>query len=59
MGLDEIVGLIVQNGLGVLCVAYLIYFQHTTMTKMLDTMGSIDKRLAIIESKVDINEKLD
>ena len=51
--MEDLVNLIVQNGLGVVCVCYLIYFQHTTMTKLLDTMNSIDKRLAIIETKVD------
>ena len=57
MNIEDLVNLIVQNGLGVLCVAYLIYFQHTTMTKMLETMSSIDKRLAIIESKVDLDNE--
>ena len=55
--MEDIVNLIVQNGLGVVCVCYLIYFQQTTMTKLLETMSSIDKRLAIIETKVENNEE--
>ena len=51
--MQEIINVIVNNGMGVVCVAYLIYFQHTTMTKMLETLTAIDKRLAIIESKVE------
>ena len=49
--MQDLVNIIVNNGMGVVCVAYLIYFQHTTMVKMLDTMSSIDKRLAIIEDR--------
>ena len=54
--MEDLINLVVSNGLGVVCVCYLIYFQQTTMSKLLDTMGSIDTRLAIIESKVD-NER--
>ena len=52
MSLEQLVQLFVNNGIGVICVAYLIYFQNTTMNKMLDAINSVDKRLAIIESKV-------
>lgn len=54
--MEEIVNLFVQNGLGVCCVAYLIYFQHSTMTKMLDTLTGIDKRLALIENELKVEE---
>ena len=53
MTISEIIQLLVDNGLAVFCVGYLIYFQHTTMTKMLETLGNIDKRLAIIEDKME------
>ena len=46
--------LIVNNGIGVVCVAYLIYFQSTTMTRMLSTLNLISERLAKIETKLDI-----
>lgn len=49
--MEELVKLLVDNGLSVICVAYLIYFQSTTMKEMLNTLNSIDKRLAIIEEK--------
>ena len=51
--MEDLINLVVSNGLGVVCVCYLIYFQQTTMTRLLETMSSIDKRLALIESKVD------
>lgn len=49
--MEEMVKLLVDNGLSVICVAYLIYFQSTTMKQMLNTLNSIDKRLSIIEER--------
>jgi len=55
--LEEIVNLIMNNGLGVGCVAYLIYFQSTTMKQMLDVLNGINTRLAVIEEKIgDLHE---
>lgn len=51
---DELIKLMVDNGLSVVCVAYLIYFQLTTMKEMLKTLGSINERLTIIESHIGI-----
>ena len=51
--MEDLVQLVVNNGLGVVCVIYLIYFQNTTMTKMLETLGAIDRRLAVIEDKLE------
>lgn len=52
--MDELIKLMVDNGLSVVCVAYLIYFQLTTMKEMLKTLGSINERLTIIESHIGI-----
>jgi len=54
--MEDLVQMVVNNGLGVVCVVYLIYFQNTTMSKMLETLGGIDKRLAIIEEKLEKND---
>lgn len=51
--MDNLIKLIVDNGLSVVCVAYLIYFQSTTMKSMLTTLNSINERLTIIETKID------
>ena len=50
--MEELIKLMVNNGLSVVCVAYLIYFQLTTMKEMLKTLGSINERLTIIESHI-------
>lgn len=56
--METIINLIVNNGIGVVCVAYMIYFQLTTMKEMSKTMQentnvlkSMDIRLAELESK--------
>lgn len=56
-GMENLIKLIVDNGLSVVCVAYLMYFQHTTMTKMLDTLNSIKERLLVIEKSLDADEE--
>lgn len=49
--MGDLINLITQNGIGVACVVYMIYFQNTTMKEMLKSLNSIDKRLSKIESK--------
>ncbi|MBR3117559.1 MAG: hypothetical protein IKL65_00585 [Bacilli bacterium] len=50
--MSDLITLISTNGIGVVCVAYLIYFQSTTMKEMLTTLGSINERLTIIENNM-------
>lgn len=47
----DLVTLITNNGIGIVCVAYLIYFQSTTMKSILATLESIDNRLFKLELK--------
>ena len=49
--MSDLVTLITNNGIGIVCVAYLIYFQSTTMKSILATLESIDNRLLKIEIK--------
>ncbi len=57
MDIKTIIDYIVQNGLGVVCVVYMIYFQNTTMKEMLNTLSSINTRLSIIEDKMERGNK--
>lgn len=50
--MDELITMITNNGLGVVCVAYLIYFQCTTMKEMLSTLNAISNRLTAIEIEI-------
>lgn len=55
----DLINVITQNGIGVVCVGYLIYFQSTTMknmneilSKMQIALESILERLENLESKI-------
>lgn len=50
--MQEIVDLMVNNGIGIVCMGYLIYFQSTTMKEMLNTLNGINTRLSIIEDRI-------
>lgn len=50
--MGEIVDLVVNNGIGIACVCYLIHFQSTTMKEMLKTLEGINTRLTIIEDHI-------
>lgn len=51
--MEEIVKIFSDFGVSVACVAYLIYFQCTTMKEMLNTLNGINTRLAVIEDKLE------
>lgn len=58
--MSDIINLIVNNGLGVVCVAYLLYFQSTTMKNLTENQNktnlileSITNRLEQLEEKID------
>ena len=58
--MSDIINLIVNNGLGVVCVAYLLYFQSTAMKDLTENQNktnlileSITNRLEQLEEKID------
>lgn len=51
--MEDLISLITNNGIGVVCVAYLIYFQSTTMKSMVKALNNINDRLTIIEEKIE------
>lgn len=53
----DLINLLTNNGIGIVCVGYLIYFQATTMKKMVETLESINERLTIIENQFQKGEK--
>ena len=53
----ELIDLLTNNGIGIVCVAYLIYFQSTTMKSMLNTLSTINERLIVIENIIERSEK--
>lgn len=51
--MEEMIKVISDNGISIVCVAYLIYFQSTTMRQILETLTSMNTRLVFIENKLD------
>lgn len=55
--MTEIINLLTNNGIGIVCVAYMIYFQQTTMKEVIKTLQTISERLTIIENQIRKGEK--
>lgn len=55
--MDELVKLIVDNGISVICVAYMIYFSLTTMRDMNKTLTTMTGTLQSISDRLEILEK--
>lgn len=58
--MQELINLMTQNGIGVICVAFMIYFINTTMkdnNKILDdiqkTLVAINSNLTTLSTRVD------
>ncbi len=58
--MEAVIQLIINYGLGVVCVGYMIYFQNTTMKDMVKnqeavirTLEGMNHRLDLIESKIE------
>lgn len=48
----DLINVIVENGIGVACVAYMIYFQSTTMKDMNKTLTSMTTALETISTRL-------
>lgn len=60
--MEDLIKLIVNNGIGVVCVGYMIYFQLTTMKEMNKTMNEVSTSLKLMNQDIEeiknkINEK--
>lgn len=58
--MEELVDVIVNNGIGVACILYFMHFNSTTLKAMTETMNEVkqslilfNERLEMIESKLD------
>lgn len=58
--MEELINLITQNGIGVICVAFMIYFINTTMKEnnkilndMQKTLVAINVNLTALSTRVD------
>lgn len=51
--MNDIIQLIVNNGIGVVCVAYMIYFQSTTMKEMNRTLTEMTTTLKLMQQDIE------
>lgn len=51
--MTDLIQLIVNNGIGVVCVAYMIYFQLTTMKEMNNTLTEITTSLKLMNQDIE------
>lgn len=51
--MNDIIQLIVNNGIGVVCVAYMIYFQMTTMKDMNKTLNEMTSTLKLMNQDIE------
>lgn len=51
--MTDLITLISNNGIGIVCVAYLMYFQNTTMKDMSKTLTQISTNLTLINERLE------
>ena len=51
--MESLINLIVNNGIGIVCVAYMIYFQMTTMKEMSQTISKMNTSLELITDRLE------
>lgn len=57
--MGDLIQLIVNNGIGVVCVGYMIYFQLTTMKEMNKALNEVSTSLKLMNQDIEeIKDKL-
>ena len=51
--MSDLIQLIVNNGIGVVCVGYMIYFQLTTMKEMNKTLTEVSTSLKLMNQDIE------
>lgn len=55
--MQEVVDVIFNNGIGVGCLIYFMWFNKSVLEKMNDTLSKISERLSIIEDNLGLDKK--
>jgi len=53
MVFEDIVKLVMDNGLSIVCVVYLMWYQSNVMQRTIETLSEITNRLTAIETKLE------
>lgn len=55
--MEDIVNVIMNNGIGVACILYFMYFNSTTLKAVIDTMNEVKQSLILLNEKINDMEK--
>ncbi len=55
--MEDIVNVIMNNGIGVACILYFMYFNSTTLKSITDTMNEVKQSLILLNEKINDMEK--
>ena len=55
--MEEIVNILVNNGIGVACIVYFMYFNSTTLKAMTETMNEVKQSLILFNERLENIEK--
>lgn len=51
MGFDEIIALIINNGIGIACIVYFMFRDYRFMQRLSDLLSSLQTALDLIEKR--------
>ena len=58
--MEDMVNIIVNNGIGVACILYFMYFNSTSLKTMTETMNEVKQSLILFNERLEnIEQKLD
>ena len=55
--MEDIANVIMNNGIGVACILYFMYFNSTTLKSITDTMNEVKQSLILLNEKINDMEK--
>lgn len=59
MIMDELINAIYNYGIGVICIAYFMYFNSTTLKSITNTMNEVKQTLVLLNEKIEnLEQKL-
>ena len=51
--MDELINAIYNYGIGVICIAYFMYFNSTTLKSITNTMSEVKQTLVLLNEKIE------
>lgn len=51
--MEELVNAIYNYGIGIICIAYFMYFNNTTLKTMTETMNEVKQSLILLNEKIE------